>query len=72
MTGYNIPLQPGEDPSHHIMGGILYSLGGAIFGVFATIAPFLIAIALAVFVVLGSGGLASIWIKNFINSFRGR
>jgi len=33
INGYNIPLQPGEDPSHHIMGGILYAAGGAIFGV---------------------------------------
>lgn len=72
LTGYNIPLQPGEDPSVHIMGGILYSLGGAIFGVFAIIDPFIIAAVLAFFVVVGSAGLGWIWIKGLFNGFFNR
>ncbi len=72
LTGYNIPLQPGEDPSVHIMGGILYSLGGAIFGVFAIIDPFIIAAVLAFFVVVGSAGLGWIWIKGLFNGLINR
>jgi hypothetical protein len=69
INGYNVPLQPGEDPSNHLMGGILYAAGGAIFGVFATIAPLLIAAGLAFFVVVGTAGLALVWVKGLVSAF---
>jgi hypothetical protein len=72
ISGCNVPLQPGEDSSNHIIAGILYAAGGAIFGVFATIAPLLIAAGLAFFVVVGTAGLALVWVKGLFSALLSR
>ena len=54
------------------MGDILYAASGAIFGVFATIAPFVIAAGLAFFVVVGTAGLALVWVKGLVSALFSR
>jgi hypothetical protein len=72
ISGYNEPTLANQGPMFHLMSGLLGALSGGLFGVFATILPFMVAAGLVFFFIVGSAGLGLLWLKGLWNSLVNR